>query len=134
VEQIDQASFAKLPDASVISVRTGRATLLAQTIREALASKRGGGVAGPRAAVVIGDDAADALVVRADERDLAEIRVLAESLQQQGAEVRPSVRTLKLSRVPAGRLQRTLQMTFGRRPRPMARRWRSRSSAEATRW
>lgn len=109
VGQIDVPEFQKLPEARVIPVRRGQASRLAQSVREVFVG-RGGNA---RSLAIVGDDAAGALIVRAEQKDLEQIRALAETLQQQGEQARAGVRVLPLKHVQASRLQRTIQQTFG---------------------
>ncbi|MCC6676589.1 MAG: hypothetical protein IT436_05540 [Phycisphaerales bacterium] len=117
VKQIDVPGFAKLPEPRVIPLKTGKASTIAQTIRDMFlgpAGPRGaaGQTTGPRAVVIIGDDTSGALVVRAAEQEFAQIKALADSLQQQGEAGRMTTHVLRLKNVPAARLRQTILTTF----------------------
>lgn len=114
VTQLDMPGFANLPEARVIPLTgTAKPSVLASAIREMFllgpANQR---VGGPRSVVVLGDDTSGALIVRADEAQFAQIKALAETLQQKGELTRMSPDVIKLRHVPAARLRQTLLATF----------------------
>ncbi len=117
VQQIDVPDFAKFPDAQVIPLTTGRASEIANSVRALFATQTGRGAASPRSVVIVGDDASNCLIVRAEERELAQIRALAETLQQQADRSGVAVRVLAIRNIPAARLQKTIATTFA----PLAR-------------
>lgn len=113
VEQIDVPDFVKFAEARVVPLQSGKASQIAQSVRELFATQntqRGG--AGPRSTVIVGDDVSNCLIIRAEERDFAQIKALAEALQQQGDVARATVRVLALKNIPAARLQKSLNTTF----------------------
>jgi type II secretory pathway component GspD/PulD (secretin) len=115
VEQIDVPDFVKFPEARIVALQSGKASQIAQSVRELFANQnqqRGGQVGGPRSTVIVGDDVSNSLIIRAEERDFAQIKALAEALQQQGDVARATVRVLTLKNVPAARLQKSLNSTF----------------------
>ncbi len=114
VAQLDLPGFANLPEARVIPLTgTAKPSVLASAIREMfLLGPAGQRVGGPRAVVVLGDDTSGALIVRADEAQFAQIKALAETLQQKGELTRMSPEVVKLKHVPAARLRQTLIATF----------------------
>ncbi|MCG3124989.1 MAG: hypothetical protein GIKADHBN_03499 [Phycisphaerales bacterium] len=115
VEQLDQPGFADLPEPRIIPVTGGgRPSLIAQTLREMFTNQRGGGaqMTGPRAVMIAGLDDSAALLVRADESQFAQIKALADTLQQQGKVNQLSPTVVKLSHVPAARIRQTLVATF----------------------
>lgn len=118
VAQIDVPDFAKLPQVHVLPLETGKASQVAAAVREVYATTpRAGGAPGPRSVVIVGDDTSNALIIRAEEADVAQIRALAEVLQQQGDRARAAVRVIPVRHVPAVRLQRTLASTFSQTAR-----------------
>ncbi|MEX2217316.1 MAG: secretin N-terminal domain-containing protein [Phycisphaerales bacterium] len=114
VTQIDVPDFQKFPQAHVLPLATGKASQIAGAVRELFANqpRTGAGAGGPRAVVIVGDDTSNSLIIRAEEEDFAQIKALAEVLQQQGDRARAAVRVLTLKNIPAARLQRTLATTF----------------------
>lgn len=111
VAQIDVPDFVKFAEARVLPLKTGKATQIAQSLRELFVAQNQRSQ-GPRATVIVGDDVANALIIRAEERDYAQISALAEALQQQGDISQATVRVLGLKNVPAARLQKSLSTTF----------------------
>lgn len=111
VESLDIPDFVKYPEAHVLPLSSGKASQIAQAVRE-LFMGPGGRTAGPRSVVIVGDDASNSLVIRAEERDFAQIKALAAALEQQGDKARATVRVLPVRNVPAARLQRALAATF----------------------
>lgn len=114
VEQIDVPDFIKYAEAHVLPLKTGKASQIAQSVRELFVGQRVSGPqsGGPRATVIVGDDTSNSLIIRAEERDFAQIKTLAEVLQQQGAISQATVRVLAVKNIPAGRLVKTLESTF----------------------
>jgi type II secretory pathway component GspD/PulD (secretin) len=110
VKQLDKAEFVDVPQARVIALASGRASQIAQSIREIFVSS--GNRQGRRSVIVVGDDQSNSLIVRAEERDYAQVLVLAEALQQASADGIASPRVLRLVNVPAMRLRDTLLGTF----------------------
>jgi type II secretion system protein D len=112
VKQLDVAGFAEMPAARIIEVRAGRPSAIATTIREMFLSRSQPLAAGPRSVLIIGDDASSAIIVRADDEKFAQIKALADALQQQGESGRVSPHVLRLKNVAAGRLRQTILTTF----------------------
>lgn len=116
VRQLDVPGFANLPEPRIIPVTGGgRPSLIAQTLREMFTGQRpgqNGQAAGPRAIMIAGLDDSAAILVRADEAQFAQIKALADTLQQQGKVNQLSPAVVKLSHVPAARLRATLVATF----------------------
>jgi len=119
VKQLDVSGFADMPTARVIALHTGKPSAVAQTIRELYLGRANGPASGPRAVLIIGDDAAGALIVRADDERFAQIKALAETLQQQGEIGRVIPHVVRLKHVPAGRLKPTLLATFAESAKQM---------------
>src|SRR5690606_9119880 len=80
VAQIDVPDFVKYPEARVLPLKTGKASQIAQTIRSLFIGDAPARGQGPRATVIVGDDASNCLIIRAEERDAAQIAALAEAL------------------------------------------------------
>lgn len=111
VKQLDVPDFLKLPQPRVIPISSGRASAIANAVRQAFInqSSRAGS---PREVVIIGDDASNALIVRADDEQYEQILALTMLLTEQVAGAQASPRVLRLDRVPAVRLREVLQATF----------------------
>jgi type II secretion system protein D len=114
VKQIDVSGFANMPPARIIALKNGKPSAVASTIRELYLNKTDKSAAniGPRSVLVIGDDASGALVVRADDEKFAQIKALAQTLEDQGQIGRVMPHVVKLRSVAAGRLRQTLLATF----------------------
>ena len=111
VRQLDVSGFADMPTARVIPLGSGKPSAIAATIRE-IFNNKGERPLGPRAVLIIGDDAAGALIVRADDEKFAQIKTVADTLQQQGEMGRVTPHVVRLKSVAAGRLRQTLLATF----------------------
>jgi type II secretion system protein D len=113
VRQLDVAGFADMPPARIISLKNGKPSTIAGEIRQLYLNKDvNQKVTGPKAVLVIGDDASGALIVRADDEKFAQIKALADTLEQQGQIGRVAPHVVKLKNVAAGRLRQTLLATF----------------------
>ncbi len=111
VRQLDVPDFMRLPQPRVIPVTSGRASVIADAIRQAFVS-RGSRAGSPREVVVIGDDASGTLIIRADDEQFEQILALATTLTEQVADTQASPRVLRLRHVPAVRMRDTLVTTF----------------------
>jgi len=111
VKQLDVAGFADMPAARIIALKNGKPSTVATTIRDVFLNKRER-TGGPRSVLVIGDDLSGALIVRADDEQFAQIKALAETLEQQGEIGRIAPHVVRLRNVAAGRLRQTLLATF----------------------
>ncbi|MFA6044385.1 MAG: secretin N-terminal domain-containing protein, partial [Phycisphaerales bacterium] len=111
VKQLDVSGFADMPKARIIPIKNGKPSVVAGTIRELYLNKNER-VNGPRAVLVIGDDSTGALIVRADDEKFAQVKSLAETLEQQGQIGRVQPHVVRLKNIAAGRLRQTLLSTF----------------------
>lgn len=111
VKQLDILDFPRYADAQVIPLETGKASQVAESVRQAFASVPGRS-SGPRAILIVGDDASNSLIVRADEPNMTQIRALIKSLEDRGDVARANVRILPVVNVPAARLQKTIAAAF----------------------
>lgn len=111
VKQLDVTGFGNLPMARIIPLKTGKPSTVAGNIRQ-LYLNQTDRVNGPRSVLVIGDDASGALIVRADDEKFAQIKTLAETLEQQGEIGRVQPHVVKLKSAAAGRLRTTILATF----------------------
>ncbi|MGQ0627662.1 MAG: secretin N-terminal domain-containing protein, partial [Phycisphaerales bacterium] len=97
--QLDVPDSAKLPDAHIIPLRIGPASQIASALRQAFteqtrrndAGTPGGRAEAARAVVIVGEDKSNTLIVRAEEAAFAQIKVMAETLQQEGDRSRSQV-------------------------------------------
>ncbi|MCC6425780.1 MAG: hypothetical protein IT435_03060 [Phycisphaerales bacterium] len=115
IKQLDVPGFANLPEPRIIAVTGGgRPSAIAQTLRDMFAPQRSGqqSIGGPRSIMIAGLDDSAAILVRADDQEFAQIKALADTLQQQGKVNQLSPTVVKLSHVPAARLRTTLLATF----------------------
>lgn len=110
VKQLDVPEFAKLPPPRLIPVGAGDPIALAESLRSMYVIDER--VRGGMAIRIIGDQAANAIIVRADDEDFAQIAVLAEALQQTAKTNGLSVRVLPLSDAPAARVAEALRSAF----------------------
>lgn len=110
VESLDVADYAKLPPPRIIPVAAGNAQQLAQSL-EALYQADGRG-AGRRGLRIIGDEASNTIVVRAEDEDFQQIVALADALQQEASGAGLSVEVVKLDAAPARRVADALREAF----------------------
>ena len=111
VEQLDVPDFLRMASARVIPLTSGRASVIAGSLRQAFAS-RGERAGSPREVVIIGDDASNTLIVRADDEQFSEILSLTQEIVSQVSGSQATPRVLRVSNVPAVRLRETLLATF----------------------
>jgi type II secretion system protein D len=113
VARLDEPESSRMPEARIIPLRGGSATTVANSIREVFAASTGQGrSSNPRALVIVGDEASNALIVRCEETQFSQVKALAEALQGQADITRLATRVLRLDHVPAARLRQTLLTTF----------------------
>jgi len=113
VRQLDTAGFKDMALPRIIPLKNGKPSAVASNIRELYLNKQPNQRSqGPKAVVVIGDDTTGALIVRADDEKFAQIKALAETLEQQGQIGRVVPHVVALKNVAAGRLRQTLLATF----------------------
>ncbi|MBX3363717.1 MAG: hypothetical protein KF866_03030 [Phycisphaeraceae bacterium] len=115
VMQLDVPDVLKLPQPRVIPLENGRASQIAQALREMFVSQ-GGRQQNLRGVMIFGDDVSNTIIVRANDEQFAQILQLAQTLQNNAAQARLSPRVVSLRHVPAVRLRETLTATF----RPIA--------------
>ncbi len=112
VEQLDVPEFENTPTPRLIVVRHGKASDLAHSLREMYVQMNGNRVRSSRSVLIVGDDAASALIVRAEESEFRQIAALAESLQAESADSRITVRVIPLRTQSAVRLATTVRNAF----------------------
>jgi type II secretion system protein D len=112
VTQLDVPEFQRLPRARLIPV-TGsiRASRLAERVREVFLTSAGRERSSR--VVVVGDDSAGVLIVRAEEASFEEIRELTGSLLEAGETATPSPRIIRLNSLPAARVRSLIANVFG---------------------
>ena len=109
VEQLDVADFVRLPAPRLIPVGTGDPESLARALRTIYlpeGENRGGTLR------IVGDRPANAVIVRADEEEFAQIQALANALQQEADSKGLSVRVLRLESAPAARVAESVRGAF----------------------
>jgi len=112
VEQLDVADFATLPPPQLIPVRAGDPTQLAKSLTTMYESNTGGGSRGRRSVRIIGDTTSNTIIVRAEEDDFAQIRALAEALQQEASTQGLSVHVIKVNSMPAARVATSISQAY----------------------
>lgn len=111
VKQLDVSGFESMPQARIIPLKSGKPSQVASMIRELFLNQKDR-VGGPRSVLILGDDQAGALIVRAADDQYAQIKTLADTLQEQGDIGRAAPHVIRLKNVAAGRLRTTLLATF----------------------
>ncbi len=118
VRQLDVPEFQRLAGARLIPV-TGsiRPSVLAERVRSVFINTNTGGRRSTSRTVIVGDDDAGVLIIRADADSFDQIRDLTESLMAAGEDAGASPRIVRLHRLPAARLRSMLVNIFS----PIAR-------------
>ncbi len=111
VKQLDVPGFRRMPEPRVIPLPTGRASEIARSVQAAF-NTPGMRQGSPRDVVIVGDDSANALIVRADEEQFSQILSLAMALVGEAANSQATPHVVRLNNVPAVRLRETLLTTF----------------------
>ena len=108
VSQIDVAEFANLAAPRIIPVETGDPELLAQSLRSMYLPD------GERSVTlrIVGDRAANAVIVRADDDEFMQIMALADALQQEADDQGLGVRVVRLESAPATRVAESIREAF----------------------
>ena len=108
VGQIDVAEFANLSAPRIIPVENGDPELLAQSLRSMYLPD------GERSVTlrIVGDRAANAVIVRADDDEYMQILALANALQQEADDQGLSVRVVRLESAPATRVAQSIREAF----------------------
>jgi type II secretion system protein D len=113
VKQLDVPALANINDIRVVPLKAGRPSVIAGQIRQLFLNDGGNERENRiRGVLIVGDDTAGALIVRAPEDKFAQIKALAEGLQTAVDAGRVLPHVFKLVNVPAARLAPTLQRTF----------------------
>jgi type II secretion system protein D len=109
VQQLDVADFIRLPAPRLIPVGAGDPESLAEALRTIYlpeGENRGGTLR------IVGDRPANAVIVRADDEEFAQILALANALQQEADSKGLSVRVLRLESAPAARVAEAVREAF----------------------
>ncbi len=110
ISQLDVPESSKLPPPQLIPVRSGNPTQLAEAISKLYAAE--GENRSTRALRIIGDVTTNTLIVRAEESDFAQVKALADALQQQSSSQGLGVHVLKLTSAPAARIASAVEDAF----------------------
>lgn len=110
VKQLDVADFATLPPPQLIPVTAGDPAQLAQALQAMYESTTG--PRGRRAVRIIGDASSNTVIVRAEEEDFAQIRALAEALQQEASSQGLAVHVIPVKSLPAARVQASITEAY----------------------
>jgi type II secretion system protein D len=113
VRQLDVPALANINDIRLIPLKAGKPSAIAQQIRTLflndLGNERDSKI---RGVLIVGEDTAGALIVRAPDDKFAQIKALAESLQTAVDAGRVLPHVFRLANVPAARIAPTIQRTF----------------------
>lgn len=112
VRQLDVAGFEEMPAARIISLRAGKPSAIAATIRQMFLNQRDEKLGSPKSVLVVGDDTSSALIVRAPDDKFVQIKALADTLQEQGELGRIQPHVIRLRNLAAARLRQTILSTF----------------------
>lgn len=115
VKQLDIADYAKLPPPRIIPVTAGDPVQFAQSLTQLYLESRpqgGAGGSGFPPLHIVGNAAANSIIVRAEKEDYEQIKALAEALQQQASSNGLTVNVLKLSAAPAARVAASITEAY----------------------
>lgn len=115
IAQIDIPESEKLPPPQFIPVVSGSPVQLANSLKTLFAPQ--GDERAGRGVRIVGDVATNTLIVRAEDEEFAQIKALAEALQQQAMAQGLSVHVLKLTSAPAGRIASAVRDAFAAKAR-----------------
>jgi len=118
-QQLDVPAYSQMPEPRIIPLARGPASTVAGTLRQLFidqaSSLPGGGGArtlSGRSVLIVGDDRSNVLVVRADDTQFAQIKAMADSLQQEGDRSQVTVRVVRIRNFPVARVLQTVRTTF----------------------
>ena len=119
VEQIDVADYAKLPPPKIIPVTTGNPLQLAESLNRLYEQTVGdrGRARGRTTLRIVGDQASNTLLVRAEDDEFLQIKALAEALQHEASVQGLSVHVLRLYSASAARVASAITDAFGAKAR-----------------
>ena len=116
-QQLDVPAYSQLPEPRIIALKRGPATQVAATLRQLFVDTADAGrgranTITARSVLIVGDDRSNVIVVRADDAQFAQIKVMADSLQQEGDRSQVSVRVIRVANFPVARVLPTIRTTF----------------------
>ena len=109
VDQLDVADFMKMPAPRLIAVREGSPEGIARSLADLYLS---GDARGGLATRIVPDESSGTIIVRAEEQEFAQIRALAEALQQEASMNGLSVHVLELASASAERIADVVREAF----------------------
>jgi type II secretion system protein D len=109
VDQLDVADFMKMPAPRLIVVRNGSPEGIARSLSTLYLS---GNVRGGLATRIVPDESSGTIIVRAEENEFAQIKALADALQQEASMNGLSVHVLELASASAGRIADVVREAF----------------------
>ena len=113
VDQLDVADFASLPPPQLIPVRAGDPNQLAQSLLAMYSATPGAASGGGRRSVrIVGDATSNTIIVRAEQEDFAQIKALAEALQQEATSQGLTVHVIPVKSIPAARVATSITQAF----------------------
>ncbi|UCD76487.1 MAG: hypothetical protein JSV91_06095 [Phycisphaerales bacterium] len=110
VTELDVADYAKLPPPQLIVVKSGDPEQLAQSLSTLY--DQDSGTRGPKALRIVGDKSSNTIIVRAEDEEFAQIKALAEALQQEASDKGLAVHVLKLNAAPASRVAAAIEQAY----------------------
>lgn len=117
IDTLDVADYAKLPAPQLIPVATGDPRQLAESLTRLYQPAGDRAAATGKGLRIVGDVASNTIIVRADEDEFAQIKALADALQQQAGEQGVAVHVLRLTAAPAGRVASAIRDAYQARAR-----------------
>ncbi|MBX3402086.1 MAG: hypothetical protein KF699_01610 [Phycisphaeraceae bacterium] len=116
-QQLDVPAYSQLPEPRIIALRRGPASQVAATLRQLFVDTADAGrgranTITARSVLIVGDDRSNVIVVRADDAQFAQIKVMTDSLQQEGDRSQVSVRVIRVANFPVARVLPTIRTTF----------------------
>jgi type II secretion system protein D len=114
VKQLDVSDYATLPPPRIIPITSGDPLQMATALQPLFEQARSGGAGSQnrRATRIVGNAASNSIIVRADDEDFAQIKALAEALQEQASSSGLSVSVIRAGAVPAARIASAITEAF----------------------
>ncbi len=115
IEQLDVADYTKLPPPRLIPITAGSPDQIAQALRSLYGGEDEN--RGRKSLRIVADQSSNTIIVRTEEEDFAQIRALAEALQQEAESQGLSVKVLTLDAAPAVRVADAVRNAFAAKAR-----------------
>jgi len=111
VNELDVADYAKLPAPRLIAVTNGDPQEIAESLRT-MYQQQSERQRSRRTLRIVGNQSANAIIVRAEADEFEQIKALADALQQEAAAEGLGVHVLELANTPAARIAQTLRQAY----------------------